>query len=160
MKHEASIHSDPLSSPPSVTFNVRQCTTPANHLVFVQAITDSSILPVFTKGTVTVLPTAVHYLGGDGLPRDYSLDQNYPNPFNASTVIKFNTKHDAHVRLDVYNIIGQKVKILVDEFRHYGPQAADWDGTDVSGKAVPTGLYFYRLVTSDFTDVKKMLLLK
>jgi hypothetical protein len=104
--------------------------------------------------------SAVQYLGGDGLPRDYALDQNYPNPFNASTVIKFNTKHDGHVRIDVYNIIGQKVRTLVDEFRHYGPQAADWDGTDAVGKAVPTGLYFYRLVTSDFTDVKKMVLLK
>ena len=104
--------------------------------------------------------SAVQYLGGDGVPRDYSLDQSYPNPFNASTVIKFNTKHDGHVRLDVYNILGQKVKTLVDEFRHYGPQAVDWDGTDVSGQAVPTGLYFYRLVTNDFSDVKKMVLLK
>jgi hypothetical protein len=109
----------------------------------------------FTTGNV-----AVQYLGGDGIPRDYSLEQNYPNPFNASTVIKFNTKHDGHVRLDVFNILGQKVKTLADEFRHYGPQAVDWDGTDVSGQAVPTGLYFYRLVTNDFSDVKKMVLLK
>jgi flagellar hook assembly protein FlgD len=88
------------------------------------------------------------------------LDQNYPNPFNASTVIKFNTRHDGHVRLDVYNILGQKVITLVDEFRNFGPQAADWDGTDVVGRAVPTGLYFYRLTTADYTSVKKMVLLK
>jgi hypothetical protein len=104
--------------------------------------------------------TAVQYLGGDGIPRAYSLDQNYPNPFNTSTVIRFNIKHDGHVRLDVFNILGQKVKTLVDEYRHLGPQAADWDGTDAVGRVVPTGLYFYRLVTSDYTGVKKMVLLK
>jgi hypothetical protein len=109
----------------------------------------------FTTGSV-----AVQYLGGDGIPRAYSLDQNYPNPFNASTVISFNVKHDGHVRLDVFNILGQKVKTLVDEFRQLGPQAVDWDGTDAGGRVVPTGLYFYRLVTSDYTDIKKMVLLK
>jgi len=136
------------------------CTLPANHLVFSKTIAPFPLVPSFTKGVVNVLADDVQSLGGDGMPHDYSLDQNYPNPFNASTVIKFNTKHDGHVRIDVYNIIGQKVKTLVDEFRHFGPQAADWDGTDLSGSAVPTGLYFYRLVTSDFTSVKKMLLLK
>jgi hypothetical protein len=138
------------------------CIGPSNHLVFVADSASVAVgrKPSFTEGVITVTPTSVQYLGGDGIPRDYDLDQNYPNPFNASTVIKFNTKHDGHVRLDVYNILGQKVRTLVDEFRNFGPQAADWDGTDVVGKAVPTGLYFYRLVTSDFTDVKKMVLLK
>ena len=138
------------------------CAAPTNHVVFTKGFGASapSFIPKFTKGTITVTGLGVQYLGGDGIPRAYSLDQNYPNPFNASTVIKFNTRHDGHVRLDVYNILGQKVRTLVDEFRHFGPQAADWDGTDVVGKSVPTGLYFYRLVTSDFTSVKKMLLLK
>jgi hypothetical protein len=136
------------------------CTAPSNHLLFVQDVINTPIVPEFTKGTITVTPTSVQSLGGDGIPRDYSLDQNYPNPFNAATVIKFNTKHDGDVRLDVFNILGQRVKTLVNEFRHYGPQAADWDGTDLAGQAVPTGLYFYRLVTSDYTDIKKMLLLK
>jgi hypothetical protein len=136
------------------------CTAHSNHLLFVQDLTNAPIVPEFTKGTITVTPTSVRYLGGGGIPRDYSLDQNYPNPFNASTVIKFNTKRDGDVRLEVFNVLGQRVKTLVDEFRHYGPQAADWDGTDIAGQAVPTGLYFYRLVTSDYTEIKKMLLLK
>ncbi|MBI5868011.1 MAG: T9SS type A sorting domain-containing protein [candidate division Zixibacteria bacterium] len=136
------------------------CTDPANHLQFVGS-NNAKIVPAWTKSTMHIgTPSAVQYLGGDGVPRDYSLDQNYPNPFNASTVIRFNTKHDGHVRLEVFNILGQKVTTLVNEFRHFGPQAADWDGTDVNGASVPTGLYFYRLVTSDYTDVKKMVLLK
>ena len=133
------------------------CTSPSNHLYFA---TPTKILPAFTKGVITVLADDVKSLGGDGIPRDYSLDQNYPNPFNASTVIKFNTKHDGNVRIEVFNILGQNVRTLVDEFRHYGPQAVDWDGTDLAGQTVPTGLYFYRLVTSDYTDIKKMVLLK
>ncbi len=138
------------------------CANPSNHVVYSVGIASPppKVVPAFTKGVITVIPSAVQYLGGDGIPRDYSLDQNYPNPFNASTVIKFNTKHDGNVRLEVFNILGQKVATLVNEFRHFGPQAADWDGTDVNGASVPTGLYFYRLVTSDYTDVKKMVLLK
>lgn len=137
------------------------CVRSKNHLVFVTpAGVTLGYLPTFVKGKITVTPTAVQYLGGDGIPHDYSLDQNYPNPFNASTVIRFNTKHDGNVRLDVFNILGQRVKTLVDEFRHFGPQAADWDGTDNNGLTVPTGLYFYRLTTSDYSEVKKMLLLK
>ncbi len=138
------------------------CTNPANHLLMVKTTgTPNSLVPSFGKGTITVVaPIAVQYLGGDGIPRDYALDQNYPNPFNASTVIKFNTKHDGNVRLTVYNILGQPVRTLVDEFRHYGPQAVDWDGADVSGRPVASGMYFYRLVTEDFTAVKKMVLLK
>ena len=136
------------------------CTAPSNHLLFVQDLTNTPIVPEFSKGLITVTPSAVQYLGGDGIPRDYSLDQNYPNPFNASTVIKSNTKRDGNVRLDVFNILGQRVRTLADEFRHYGPQAADWDGTDAAGQSVPTGLYFYRLMTSDYTGIKKMLLLK
>jgi hypothetical protein len=142
------------------TFEVdTTCVDQANHLLFVDDA-NAGHVPDFTKGRMQVGITAVQYLGGDGIPRDYSLDQNYPNPFNASTVIRFNTKHDGHVRLDIFNILGQKVKTLVDEYRHFGPQAADWDGTDANGVSVPTGLYFYRLVTADYSDVKKMVLLK
>lgn len=137
------------------------CTSPANHLIFVKSTgTPSALLPNFTKGVISVLAADVQALSEGGIPHDYTLDQNYPNPFNASTVIRFNTKHDGHVKLVVYNVLGQQVKTLVDEFRHYGLQAADWDGTDVNGLAVPTGLYFYRLTTSEFTQVKKMVLLK
>lgn len=136
------------------------CLGPQSHLIFAQDGTSAPILPSFTKGIMTVVGSAVQYLGGDGIPRDYSLEQNYPNPFNASTVIRFNTRHDGHVRLEVFNILGQKVASLVDEFRHFGPQAADWDGTDGSGHSVSTGLYFYRLSTNDYNEVRKMLLLK
>ena len=140
------------------------CTTPDNHLLFNDTLfihEGFGFQPAFTKCFIQVgSVSAVQDLGGDGVPRDFNLEQNYPNPFNAGTVIKFNIKHDGHVRLDVFNILGQKVTTLVDKFLNYGPKAADWDGTDISGRPVSTGLYFYRLVTDDYTDVKKMVLIK
>lgn len=95
-----------------------------------------------------------------GVPDDYILDQNFPNPFNASTVIKFTNKRDGHVKLDVFNILGQNVVTLVDEFKPLGVYAIDWDGTDAAGQPVPSGMYFYRVTADGFNSVKKMVLLK
>jgi hypothetical protein len=93
-------------------------------------------------------------------PSGFSLSQNYPNPFNPVTNIAFTVPRTAHVRLDVYNVVGQKVKTLVDQEMKPGSYAADWDGTDQSGKAVSSGIYFYRMEAGDFAGMKKMLLLK
>jgi hypothetical protein len=93
-------------------------------------------------------------------PSGFSLSQNYPNPFNPVTNIAFTVPQTAHVRLDVYNVVGQKVKTLVDQEMKPGSYAADWDGTDQSGKAVSSGIYFYRMEAGDFAGMKKMLLLK
>jgi hypothetical protein len=97
----------------------------------------------------------------DSRPSEFSLSQNYPNPFNPVTNIRFTVLRTANVKLDVYNIVGQKVRTLVDEEMTPGTYAVDWDGTDESGKAVSSGIYFYRMQAADeFTDMKKMLLVK
>ncbi len=93
-------------------------------------------------------------------PSGFSLAQNYPNPFNPITNIAFTVARTAQVRLEVYNIVGQKVKTLVDQEMKPGAYAADWDGTDQSGKAVSSGIYFYRMEAGEFGGMKKMLLLK
>jgi hypothetical protein len=93
-------------------------------------------------------------------PSGFSLGQNYPNPFNPVTNIGFTVAHTAQVRLDVYNIVGQKVKTLLDQEMKPGAYSADWDGTDQGGKAVSSGIYFYRMEAGDFAGMKKMLLLK
>ena len=85
----------------------------------------------------------------------YSLSQNYPNPFNPSTVIEFALPKDAHVRLEVYNIIGQKVMTLVDEVRPAGYHSVKLDGTNLA-----SGMYLYRLTTGQQTFMKKLLLMK
>ena len=89
------------------------------------------------------------------VPHEYDLAQNFPNPFNPSTVIEFALPKDAHVRLEVYNIIGQKVMTLVDEVRPAGYHSVKLDGTNLA-----SGMYLYRLTTGQQTFMKKLLLMK
>ena len=100
------------------------------------------------------------YKGNGALPTSFSLEQNYPNPFNPSTTFDYALPSAAHVTLDVYNVIGQHVTTLVDEFRPAGYHTATWSGTDESGSPVATGIYLYRLRAGDYTETKKMLFLK
>lgn len=95
--------------------------------------------------------------GGIGahLPDKYTLSQNYPNPFNPSTSINFGLPKAGHVSLEVFNMLGQRVTIVIDDRLEAGHHAYVWDGKDVA-----SGVYFYRLTTPDFASTKKMMLLK
>jgi hypothetical protein len=95
------------------------------------------------------------------LPKRYELFQNYPNPFNPNTVIKYNLHHAGNVKLTIYNILGQKVKTLVNEHQEAGYKSIIWDGKDERQKDVASGIYFYRIEVGDeYTAVKKMVLIK
>jgi PKD repeat protein len=91
----------------------------------------------------------------NGLPSRYRLDQNYPNPFNPVTTIEFSLAQPGHAKLEVFNIAGQKVTTLVDQYLSSGEHVATWDGSNVS-----SGVYFYRLTTERRADTRKMILLK
>jgi hypothetical protein len=97
---------------------------------------------------------------GDNRPSEFSLSQNYPNPFNPVTNVEFSVSRTAHVKLDIFNIVGQKVRTLVDEEMEAGKYVVDWDGKDENGHWVSSGIYFYRMQANDFSDMKKMLLVK
>jgi hypothetical protein len=90
----------------------------------------------------------------------YSLLQNYPNPFNPSTCIEFDLARTSQVKLEIYNILGSKVKTLVNDKLSVGHKSITWDGKDDQGKKVASGIYFYRLKTEEFSLTKRMLLLK
>lgn len=105
--------------------------------------------------TDAVDPLGVTGVAGKVLPKEYSLSQNYPNPFNPSTVIEFALPKDAHVKLEVYNILGQKVATLVDEVRPAGYHSVKLDGTNLA-----SGMYLYRLAAGQQTFLKKLLLMK
>lgn len=90
---------------------------------------------------------------------DYQLMQNYPNPFNPSTVIQFRVPKKVNVQLTIYNILGQKVKTLVNRKYYPGSYSAVWDATDEVGLGVSAGLYLYRLQAGDYVETKKMILL-
>ena len=94
------------------------------------------------------------------LPDEYKLYQNYPNPFNPITEIKFHLPRASDVNLDIYNILGRKVKTLLSGRFEPGFRQVTWDGTDYSGRNVASGIYFYRIEANDFVASRKMLLLK
>ncbi|UCE24135.1 MAG: T9SS type A sorting domain-containing protein [Candidatus Zixiibacteriota bacterium] len=94
------------------------------------------------------------------LPLEFSVKQNYPNPFNPRTTIQYALPERAHVRVDIYNILGQRVMKLVDKVQAAGEYSVVWDGTDEGGKAASTGVYFYKVTAGDNIEKKKMVLLK
>jgi hypothetical protein len=97
------------------------------------------------------------FLEGDvaDIPSQFALSGNYPNPFNASTVISYELPTDTHVKLEVYNISGQKVATLLNGNQEAGYKSVSWDASETS-----SGVYFYKLAAGDFTQVKRMTLLR
>jgi uncharacterized delta-60 repeat protein len=98
--------------------------------------------------------------GGRERPSEFDLSQNYPNPFNPSTKIEFTLAKSDFVTLQIYDVLGRKVRILVSEELSSGYKSVIWDGKNDDGKDVASGVYFYQLKVGDFSEPKKMLLLK
>ena len=95
-----------------------------------------------------------------GLPRNFGLAQNYPNPFNSTTILKYAVSISSPVKLSIYNLLGQRVIDLVDDYRLVGYYEIHWNGQDRTGSEVPTGVYLYRLETVQGAFAKKMIYLK
>ncbi|OGC76992.1 MAG: hypothetical protein A2145_03620 [candidate division Zixibacteria bacterium RBG_16_40_9] len=94
------------------------------------------------------------------LPKTFKLFGNFPNPFNALTQIKYYLSQDGQVELTVFNLLGKKVIVLVNERQTKGEKIVFWDGRDELGTDVASGIYFYKLVTQNESDFGKMTLLK
>lgn len=98
---------------------------------------------------VTSLPSA------GILPTEYSLLQNYPNPFNPSTLIIFNIPRASYVKLRLFNVLGEEISILMDQYLPKGKYTSSWNGD-----GYPGGVYFYRIEADDFHETKKMVLVR
>jgi len=103
--------------------------------------------------------------GYSNLPKRFSLSQNYPNPFNPQTTIQYEIGGDdpgmqVHATLKIYNILGQQVRTLVNEDKSPGIYKVVWDGRDESGDRVSSGVYLYRLTMGEYSETKKMVLMK
>ena len=85
---------------------------------------------------------------------------NFPNPFNPSTTISYQLPKNSKVELTIYNLKGQKVQTLTNEFKDKGNHTVTWEGDDELGNPVTSGIYFYKLKADDFQKVKKMILMK
>ncbi len=95
------------------------------------------------------------------VPLEYSLSQNYPNPFNPTTNINYQLKELSKVTLEIFNILGQRIRVLINnQVENPGQYRVMWDGTNGSGNRVATGVYIYRLRANSFVSSKKMILLK
>lgn len=94
------------------------------------------------------------------LPRSFKLFQNYPNPFNPTTEIRYVLPYDGYVKVEIYNLLGQRVITLVDEYQKAGYKRVKWDGRDESGVEMGSGVYFYRLEASHHRSTKRMVLLR
>ncbi len=93
-------------------------------------------------------------------PAEFSLKQNYPNPFNPVTTISYQLSAYSRVQLKIYNIQGQEIRTLIDEFQIAGMKAVVWDGLNDGGQKAPSGVYVYQLKTDSFTSSQKMILLQ
>lgn len=96
----------------------------------------------------------------DGLPRNFALEQNYPNPFNPTTMIEFSMPVSTHAKVEVFNLLGERVNVLIDRYLPAGNYSVTWRGDDQLGHTASSGIYFYRLSAGDFTVTRKMMLVK
>ena len=98
----------------------------------------------------------------DGLfvPKTFTLHQNYPNPFNPVTKLRYDLPQDSHVRVTVYDMLGNVINNLVHDNQNSGYKSVQWDATNNQGQQVSAGVYLYSIEAGDFRQTKKMILLK
>ncbi|MEW5874479.1 MAG: putative Ig domain-containing protein [Candidatus Zixiibacteriota bacterium] len=128
----------------------------------------ASVAPVTLRSIKLAATDAseIEVESASAVPRSFTLMQNYPNPFNPSTRIAFTISGAqsaatvSRVRLDIFNVLGQRVTTLVDSHLEPGQYEFEWDGRDRSGNTMASGLYFYRLQADGRAETKKMVLLK
>jgi hypothetical protein len=94
------------------------------------------------------------------IPNKFQLEQNYPNPFNPATIINFSIADLEEVRITVHNLLGQQLKVLLDETLSPGQYSTSWDGTDSGNRRVSSGTYLYVLQSGMKQQVRKMTLLR
>jgi hypothetical protein len=132
---------------------------PNHKLMFVE--TQNSELVVTTPEFETMTVALATSSSGPNVPTSFALHQNFPNPFNPSTTLNYDLDAASHVKLEVFNVLGQQVSTLVDQYQDAGYYSVQWDGMDDSGAPVATGVYFYRVNAGDNkVETKKMMLLK
>ena len=111
-------------------------------------------LRIIYSGVITSAPEAPA-----GTPQNFMLAQNYPNPFNPSTVIRFSLPLAGHARLAIYDVLGRRLRTLVDGMQPAGAQQVTWDGRNEAGASVASGVYFYRLEANGLSQTRKLTLM-
>jgi hypothetical protein len=128
------------------------------------AIEDSLIItnPAFTILRLKVIPQSLSIFDENDLlvPEEFRLLQNYPNPFNPVTVITYHLPEESYIRLDIFSVNGTFVRTLVEDVQKPGVHFYRWNGRGKTGNLISAGIYFYRLRSGNYIDVKKMVFIK
>lgn len=112
------------------------------------------------------MTTGVEDMSNSNVPNEYFLAHNYPNPFNPVTTIEFSVPEESYVKLEIYNILGQKVRTLLDKILLQGTHRLEWNGKDEKSNILSSGIYFYRIEAVDcekhrsLTEANKMVFIK
>jgi hypothetical protein len=94
--------------------------------------------------------------GDQPVPARYGLNQNFPNPFNLATEIEYQLPEAGHATITIFNSLGQRIRTLISAHHEAGTYIVRWDGRDRQGHDIPSGIYFYQLATRDYSEIKKM----
>jgi hypothetical protein len=115
---------------------------------------DGGNYEIYYKRNPTGNVTGIENIGSE-LPKAFNLEQNYPNPFNPATTIKYSIIKEGNVKLTVYNALGSKVVTIVNENKPVGNYSIQFNGSNLA-----SGIYFYKLESGGYTDIKKFVLMK
>jgi len=125
------------------------------------------INPVLTLTYVAfnILKLKVTPQGGNAvdeelIPNSYRLADAYPNPFNPETTIIYGLKQSGQTTLEIYDLLGRPIKTLVNDYQSAAEYSINWNGTDRNNRIVPSGVYFYKLTSGNYSSIKKVMMLK
>jgi len=93
-------------------------------------------------------------------PKEFRLYDAYPNPFNPVTTVRYDLPKNSLVTITIYDMLGKKVKTLINQIQDAGHQYIIWDGTNTNGSSIGVGVYLYQIQIEHYTQTKKMVLLK
>lgn len=154
-----SCHRNPSSA--SGTGNVPNLGVGTDSLILDwRELTDSTLADTLNRWfNRQIWPIGIKQISSE-VPDKYSLDQNYPNPFNPFTVISFSIPKTEFVSLKIYDITGREVYTLIGEKLSAGKYIVNWNGINIIGDDVASGVYMYRITAGDFINARKMILIK
>ena len=145
--------------PATRTFSGTPLTTTAVPLNIKVIATDNAQTSGYSVFSLVITdPTGIE--DKSQLPKESQVFQNYPNPFNPTTVVRYQLSAFSNVKLSIYNLLGQKIKTLVNGFQSAGEHSVVWDATDEKNNLVASGMFFYRLEANNLSLQKKMILIK
>jgi hypothetical protein len=130
-------------------------------LTYVSGAAESGSIYIDDLRLARLTPLGITDEDGKPIPENFALSQNYPNPFNPETTIRYTVaQKPQHVKLVVYDVLGKVVTTLVDETKPAGTYAVRWDGKTSHGESVGSGTYIYRITIGDFSQTRKMVLVR